>query len=455
MNTTFTSRARGQLSITCCLLLALAGAPAAQAALSHPLAPPAPPGSSDKPRAPLAALLVEALQHNPEIRAAGQEHEAASQRIEPAGALDDPMLEAGVLNLPTRSLSFTPEDMTMKMLGLSQRFPYPGKRALRRDVAQKGADSVSLAARETTNRVARELKIAYYDLALVIESQSVVEQNRALLGQLLKVAESRYTVGQGSQLDVLKAQTAYSRMSEELIRLAREKPMLEAELNRLLGRPASAPAPVPVPLEVSAAALSFPKLEEQAATGRPQLLALQALTIRNQHALELAAKDRFPDFDVRFSYGQRDRMPDGTPRSDVVTLTVAINLPVWRQAKTNPRIAEAQALYEQSLSTYEMQRNETAMKLRQQVAVAEQSLRAAALYRNELVPQSRLAVDAASSAYQVNRLDFSPLLDSRMSVLNFEISRAAAIASYNKALAEIDFLTGTPPESSTQTRGHP
>ena len=37
----------------------------------------------------------------------------------------------------------------------------------------------------------------------------------------------------------------------------------------------------------------------------------------------------------------------------MVTLTVAINLPVWRQAKTNPRIAEAQAMYEQvrSLAT--------------------------------------------------------------------------------------------------------
>jgi hypothetical protein len=43
-----------------------------------------------------------------------------------------------------------------------------------------------------------------------------------------------------------------------------------------------------------------------------------------------------------------------------------------------------------------------------------------------------------------------------MSVLNFEISSAAAIASYNKALAEIDFLTGTPPESSTtDSRPHP
>ena len=47
------------------------------------------------------------------------------------------MLEAGVLNYPVQSRSFKTEDMTMKMIGLTQRLPYPGKRALRRDVADR------------------------------------------------------------------------------------------------------------------------------------------------------------------------------------------------------------------------------------------------------------------------------------------------------------------------------
>ena len=61
------------------------------------------------PRPLLARLVAEALGNNPEIQAARQEREAAQQRIAPAGALDDPMLEAGVLNLPASSLRF---DMT-------------------------------------------------------------------------------------------------------------------------------------------------------------------------------------------------------------------------------------------------------------------------------------------------------------------------------------------------------
>lgn len=399
----------------------------------------------------LRALLLEALDKNPEIQAARSEREAASQRIAPAGALDDPMLEAGVLNLPTDSPSFRREDMTMKMLGLSQRFPYPGKRALKREVAEKDAASVGQAYQETVNRVARELKVAYFDLALVLESIRLIRQNRSLLEQVLKIAEERYTVGRGDQVDVLRVQTQLSKMDEELIKMGREQPMLEAEVNRLLARPANTPVAIPPIPGLHEPSLAFPELNERAMERRPQLLALRDIVEKNERTIELATKDRYPDFDVRFSYGQRQNGAPpsadepGMRRSDMVSLTVAINLPIWRQTKINPRIAEAAAMRDQARAMYQAQRNETAMKLRQQIAAAEQNARAARLYTNEIVPQARLTVEAATAAYQVNRLEFAPLLDNQMAVFNFEIARATAIANVNKALAEIDFLTGTPP----------
>ena len=92
----------------------------------------------------LGALIAEALQNNPELRAAAKETEAANQRVRPAGALEDPMLEAGLLNVPIQPLRLNREDMTMKMLGLSQKLPYPGKRALREQVAAKDAETLEL-----------------------------------------------------------------------------------------------------------------------------------------------------------------------------------------------------------------------------------------------------------------------------------------------------------------------
>ena len=208
----------------------------------------------------LAALLAEAAQNNPDVQAARRETNAARSRISPAGALDDPMLEAGVLNLPVESLSFKTEDMTMKMIGVTKRLPYPGKRALRRDVAQKEALAVESNVQELVNRVRRDVKVGYFELGFVDESLRLAERNRRILEQYLSIAEARYGVGQGTQADVLKAQTQVSKMLEELIKLGRERPMLEAELNRAAGRGA-APATVnPPPAQAREATLRLPEI---------------------------------------------------------------------------------------------------------------------------------------------------------------------------------------------------
>ncbi len=390
----------------------------------------------------LNALVAEALQNNPELGAAVKETEAAGERVRPAGALEDPMLEAGLLNVPIQPFRLNREDMTMKMLGLSQKLPYPGKRALREQVAAKDAETIGYGLRETSNRVVRDVKLAYFDLALTDETVRQLQDNRLVLEQFLRIAEGRYAVGQATQAEVLKAQTQLGRMSEELLRMERERPVMEAELARLLGRRGNA-APIAAELpQIGDAAFSLEALQEAALRERPQLLGLQSAIDRSAKTLELARKEAQPDFDLRFSYGQRERDLAGMPREDLVSFTVAMNLPVWRKDKIEPRIAEALALREQTLELQRAQQNEVLARLRQQVAIAEQSRKSVSLYETGILPQARLAVEASLSGYKVSRVDPLMLLDSQMTLFGYEISRAKELVNFNKALAEIEFLTG-------------
>jgi outer membrane protein TolC len=398
------------------------------------------------PGTPLDELIAEALANNPEIRAARNEREAAKQRIRPAGALDDPMLEAGVTNVPVPSWSFRDEDMTMKMLGLSQKFFFPGKRGLRRDVAARDADAVAFAYNETVNRVVRDVRVAYHHLAHFIESSRLTQKNKLVLEQFLKIANSRYAVGQGNQADVLKAQTQLSKMVDELIQLDRERLTMEAELNRALGRRPDVGAPLPVAAhhEAERSLAPLDALYATALKERPQLLALQSLIDRADRNVALARKEYYPDLDLKFSYGLRDAMPDGTPRDNMVSLSAGVNLPVWHASKLNPRVAETIAMRDQAADMYRAQQNELSMALRTQVAMAEQSLKSAHLYETGILPQARLAVESSLAAYKVNRVDFLTLLDSQMTVFNYEIGYSTALANYNEALAQIDFLIGKP-----------
>jgi len=391
--------------------------------------------------AQLQQLIAEAARNNPEIRAARNEAEAALQRVSPAGALDDPMLEAGLINVPTDSWRLNREDMTMKMLGLAQRFPFPGKRALRREVAERDAGTAEHGYRETVNRVARQVKLAYFDLALAVESVRLLKDTTLVLEQFLRIVESRYAVGQGAQADVFKAQTQLAKMREELLRMERERPVMEAELAMLLGRPGAASISASLP-GVPQMRLDLESLRQTALRQRPQLLALRNVVEKNNASIELARKDANPDFDVRLQYGRRESMLDGTKRPDMVSLMVAINLPIWGKEKIDPRVAEAASMRDQAESMYRAQQNEVFAKLRQQVAIAEQSRKSAELYGTAILPQARLAVESALSAYRVNRVDLLMLLDSQMSLFNFGIGRATAVVNLNKALAEIGLLTG-------------
>ena len=425
--------------------LVLAVEPASQAAvpltstLVQAAEPVAPPSVST-----LRQLIEEALINSPDIAAAAREKEAAAHRISPAGALDDPMFEAGLVNVPISPLRLDREDMTMKMLGISQRLPYPGKRGLREAVAAREAESVALGYLETVNRVVRDVKLAYYDLALAGRSIEIVERNKRLVAQLLQIAEGRYSIGQGAQADLLRVQTQLAKIDEDLLRMRRERHSTQADLERLVGRRGEA-APIEAPMPVLAPApLLIGALSEAALRDRPQLLGLKTLIHKSQKALDLARRDYYPDFDVRFQYGQREKMPDGTPRADMFSLTVAINLPIWKKQKLDPRVAEVQAMREQTISLHQAQQNELIARLRQQVAIATQSRESAQLYRTGILPQARLALESAVAAYMVNKVDFRMLLDSQMSVLSYEVNHAAAVVAYSKAIAEIDQLVGKP-----------
>jgi outer membrane protein TolC len=216
----------------------------------------------------------------------------------------------------------------------------------------------------------------------------------------------------------------------------------EAELLRLLGRRGNTLAIAVELPSLRDVALNLESLQETALSERPQLLGLQSAIDRSAKTLELAHKEKQPDFDVRFSYGQREKDPAGMPRQDVISLTLAMNLPVWRGDKIEPRIAEAQAMRDQALEMLQAQQNEVLARLRQQMAVTEQSRKSVRLYETGILPQARLAVEATLAAYRVSRVDLLSLLDSQMTLLGYEINRAKELVNFNKALAEIELLTG-------------
>jgi len=393
-------------------------------------------GAAEEPMLRVESLVQEALEKNPKILAARGRHAALKEKIPQSGALEDPMLGFGVVNLPN-NFDFNDEDMTMKEISVSQKFPFPGKRGLSEEVAAKEADAGAADADEVANQVAKEVKTAFYDLSHVYRAIEVTQRNKSILEELAKITRTRYSLGQAIQEDVIRNQVEISKMMDDLIMLEQKKRALAAKLNYLLNRPRNSPVGRPADVDFNRVAFSIDNLQQQAVEDNPMLKALkQDISARGKN-VELARRDYFPDFSLKFAYGQRD------DRLDMYTGMVEMNLPIFFKSKQERKVAEAYADIRSAQAKYDGAQNEILYMIADMGSMTQRLERKIELYRTGIIPQARLQIDTAMSAYMVNKADFMTLLDSRMRLYRYELDYHDALTEYEKSLAALEAAVGT------------
>jgi outer membrane protein TolC len=386
-------------------------------------------------------LIEAALEKNPDVLAAKSKWEVFKERPPQAGALDDPMLGLGIVNLPVDTFSFRNEDMTMKELSVTQRVPYPGKRGLRSEMAQKEAEAALSDYEEAKNKVSREMKMAYFDLFYANRAIEVTERNREILKLLNQIAETRYSVGEGIHTDVLKAQVELSKMIDELIMLNQSKRTLKARINTLLHQPPFAPLGDPGEVMPEKFSADPEELVETAAKNRPLLQSMKRMVEKNQAGLRLAEKETYPDFDFKLAYGQRDDGPMGR-RADMVTAMVGITLPLWYKSKQERKVAESQKDIQSAKNQLAAMTNEIRFMISDKLTEIERVEKQMELLITGIIPLATLSLDSAMSSYRVNKVDFITVLDSLMTLFKYEIQYYRLLTDSRKSIAEIEIAVG-------------
>lgn len=99
--------------------------------------------------------------------------------------------------------------------------------------------------------VTDQIKIIYLRLAYLDATLSILAKNDAVLKPLIETGLSEYSLGQGSQADVLKAQIEHTKILRELTIYHEEMGQLQASLKALRHRPQSPPEIIAEPLSVT------------------------------------------------------------------------------------------------------------------------------------------------------------------------------------------------------------
>jgi len=395
---------------------------------------------SEKTRMNVDQLVEEALQNNPEISATKKKWEVFKEKVPQAYALEDPMFGFGIVSLPT-NFSFKDEDMTMKEFSISQRFPFPGKRPLMKEMASKEAEAVSTEIEEKINQIIKGVKTAYYDLSHIHRAIEVTQRNKEILENFSKIAETRYAVGEGIQQDLLKAHIEVSKMVDELIMLDQRKRALEGKLNALLNRSSETPMGKPEELIFKKLPYSIEELKKMALEMNPTLKGMKKMIEAKEKAHALAKREYYPDFGVRFAYGQRNNGPE-MKRRDMLTGMVEMNIPIFYNSKQNHKVAEAKADILSTEAQYQAMKNEILFMITDMAAMIQRVERQLDLYKTGIIPQANLQINSAMSAYRVNKADFMTLLDSQMTIYKYELEYHQALTEYEKNVASLEAAVG-------------
>ena len=384
----------------------------------------------------LQSLIAEARQNNPAIRFS--EMAVASARYAPkqASALPDTevMVQHFSVGSPRPFAGYSNSDFAYIGFGASQELPYPGKRSLRANVAEHEV-AISNAEKDVVawDAITR-LKLAYFQIAASQQVIAILQRDQQTAEQIEQAAEARYRVGQGSQEDVLRAQLQRTKLLNELSTQSRDKAQAEAAIKALLNRPLGSPDLVAEPLRersLPAAETLLQKLADE----NPDLQVNRQRIAQGQAAVELAKREKKPDFGVQYMWQHT-----ASEFRDYYMATFSVKLP--NRSRVRAMEGEAQAKLAQAESEKQARLKQMESDLGEQIAVAQASEQQLKVYDEGLIPQSQAALNAGLAGYSAGKQEYQALLSSFADTLQLAIERERTLAEHESALARIEALIG-------------
>ncbi len=393
----------------------------------------------------LDQAVTVAMEKNPGLAAIRARYEAMAAIPSQQSSLPDPVLSFGAVNIPLDSFDLDQENMTQMQVGISQKFPFPGKLGLKEESAAFEAEAALEQVGEARLSLVKNTRTTWWDIFYLQKSLEIVRSNQDLLRATVAAARTKYEVGKGLQQDVLLAQVELTRLMDREIFVANAIEKKKAALAALLDRSVDAGCfEVPgqnVDLELPKI-LPMTTLQAVSLTSRPGLLALEKKTDATRSRIELARKDYYPDFTVGAAYGYRQDTQDGRDRSDFATVRLSMNLPIWTGTKQDKAVAQRTS--ESLAAEHQVRefRDRVLAEIASQSAEYSNTVRQSELYSTSLIPQAEQTAAAMLKGYQVNKVDFLNVVRAQLALYNYKITYWKYLSNAFKALAGLEAATG-------------
>jgi outer membrane protein TolC len=386
---------------------------------------------------PLATLISEAQSNNTQLSAADHAWKAATHVAQQVTTLPDPQftVQSYSVGSPKPFAGFSNSDFAYIGFGASQDIPYAGKLRLKGEVANRDADMQEAQADLLRTSITDQVKLLYLRLAYLDSTLSILARNDAVLKPIIETGLSRYSLGQGSQADVLKAQIEHTKILREVTMHHQEMGQLQASLKELLHRSQTSADIIPEPLTLTPFQRTAEELQALVVSHNPAVSVDTADVQKQDAQLKSAQREGKPDFNVGYMFQQT-----GVGYRDYYMLTVNMRLP--RRKRVEAGVAEAAESLERSKQELDLQVQQQLAEVQKQYIAVTNTAELLKEYQDGLLPQAEAAFHAEQTTYQSGKETLAPVLSSLLDVLTFEHDSQQALLDHETALARLETLTG-------------
>lgn len=378
--------------------------------------------------------------NNAGLEAAFNRWNAAMERGDQATALPDPRIGYTyyIEEVETR---VGPQN---QKFGVSQTFPWFGKRRLQGEAADANAKAAQQEFEKAKLALFHRVKVAYHEYWYLSRAIAFTKEHLQLVANLERVARTRFSAGLVPNSAMIQAQVELGKLDDRLRTLEAQRAPVVAKLNAALNRPMALPLPWPRTLPAFAASLTNETALQTLIDNNPEIRRLEHLVDKEEVGIKLARKSYYPDITLGVDYVDTGAAlnPDlADSGKDPVMAMVSVNVPLWHD-KYRAQAREAR-FRKKSL---EADRDDTKNRLLADLEFAcyqfRDSQRKIDLYADTLVPKAEQSLKVTQEDFEAGRASFIALIDTQRLLLEFQLAHQRARADRGQRLAEIEMLVG-------------
>lgn len=383
----------------------------------------------------LDKLMEKAIAENLELKVLEQEYLAALEKAPQVSQLPDPEVGVGAFPLPVE----TRLGAQTARLSATQMFPWFGTLDSKANLENAKAKALYERVRAEQLNLFYKLKVAYFRLYEIQQSQAIIQKNIILFEALERLALSKVESGKATAADVLRVQLKVEELRQELEILETAKTNPTATINQLLNRPVE--TLITTTNSLSFAPLLFDKdtLTTNIQENHPMLRMFELQQEVSQKSISLNELDGKPSFGVGMDYIMVNQRSDANPINngrDILQLRASVKIPLYREkydakrAEENLKIAALENKKANVLSMFKA----TIEKAYADHQTAQLKID---LYERQ-IEITQAAINILESEYSAKGNNFDDLLRLEKELIDYDLKMLKAIVQSHLAKSVIE-----------------